>query len=66
MSQDIYVRGMTCQHCVNSVTDELLKINGIVKVDVDLSLGKIEIKSNREINKSNLEEAVKEAGYELI
>jgi copper chaperone len=66
VSQDIYVRGMTCQHCVNSVTKELLKINEIEKVNVDLSLGKIEIKSNREINKSNLEEAVKEAGYELI
>ena len=65
MNQIFYVSGMTCGHCVNSVTEELSKIAGVEKVEVDLSTGKVEIKTNHEIERTKVEEAIKEAGYEL-
>ncbi len=65
MNQIIYVNGMTCGHCVNSVTEELLKIDGVENVDVELSTGKVEISTNFEIEKTKVAEAIKEAGYEL-
>ena len=65
MNQTINVVGMTCQHCVNSVTEELLKINGVQKVIVDLDGGKGEISSDEEIIQNKISEAIKEAGYDL-
>ena len=65
MAQTIFVNGMTCGHCINSVTEELSKINGVKKVEVDLDSGKVDIDSNEEISKVKIEEAIKEAGYEL-
>lgn len=65
MNQTIIVSGMTCGHCVNSVTEELSKISGVKKVEVDLVSGKVDIETNEEIAKIKIEEAIKEAGYEL-
>ena len=65
MTQTIFVNGMTCGHCINSVTEELSKINGVKKVEIDLASGKVDIDSNEEISKVKIEEAIKEAGYEL-
>lgn len=65
MNQTIIVSGMTCGHCVNSVTEELSKISGVQKVEVDLASGKVEIETNEEIARIKIEEAIKEAGYEL-
>jgi len=65
MNQTINVVGMTCQHCVNSVTEELLKIDGVQKVIVDLDGGKVEISSDKEIIQNEISEAIKEAGYDL-
>ncbi len=65
MNQTIIVSGMTCGHCVNSVTEELSKISGVEKVEVDLDSGKVDIDSNEEISKVKIEEAIQEARYEL-
>lgn len=65
MTQTIFVSGMTCGHCINSVTEELSKINGVKKVEIDLAAGKVDIDSNEEISKVKIEEAIQEAGYEL-
>ena len=65
MNQTIIVSGMTCGHCVNSVTEELSKISGVEKVEVELASGKVDIETNEEIARIKIEEAIKEAGYEL-
>ncbi|MFD7833317.1 heavy-metal-associated domain-containing protein, partial [Kitasatospora sp. NPDC059803] len=39
------VKGMTCGHCVTSVTAELRKIDGITDVAVDLTTGKVTVDS---------------------
>ena len=40
MSTTTYtVKGMTCGHCVGSVTEEVGEIPGVTNVDVDLATG---------------------------
>ena len=36
MNTTVNVSGMTCGHCVSSVTEELSEIPGVTSVDVDL------------------------------
>jgi copper chaperone len=37
------VAGMSCGHCVTAVTDELTKLDGVTRVDVDLDSGHVTI-----------------------
>ncbi|MDL9946362.1 heavy metal-associated domain-containing protein [Gordonia sp. ABSL11-1] len=59
------VTGMTCGHCVASVREEVAGISGVVQVDVALDSGAVEITSDRELDRSEVEAAVAEAGYAL-
>jgi copper ion binding protein len=65
MNTTITVSGMTCGHCVNSVTEELSKIAGVKEVKVDLDSGKVDITSENELAQADLSEAIQEAGYEI-
>ena len=59
------VTGMTCSHCVASVTEEVSKIPGVTDVQVDLPTGAVTIASDQPIAAGSVKEAVEEAGYEL-
>ncbi len=59
------VTGMTCGHCVASVREEVADISGVVQVDVALDSGAVEITSDRELDRGEVEAAVAEAGYAL-
>lgn len=63
------IDGMTCGHCVSSVTEELSAVPGVSKVAVDLSDGGTSIATittDAAIEDSVLEAAVVEAGYSLV
>ena len=60
------VKGMTCGHCVNHVTEEVKKISGVTAVDITLETGAVAITSDSDIAASDVEAAVVEAGYELV
>ncbi len=62
----IKVGGMTCGHCVNSVTEELQTISGVTQVNVDLESGNVTIESGTELDADQIEAAIKEAGYEVV
>lgn len=62
----IKVAGMTCQHCVNSVTEEVTRIDGVSSVTIDLATGTVDIESASELSSAELESAVEEAGYEVV
>jgi copper ion binding protein len=66
MKQVFEVQGMTCGHCVNSVTSEIKKIDGVSDVSVDLVTGKVDVTSDQELIKSEVAAAIEEAGYELV
>lgn len=59
------VVGMTCGHCVNAVTEELTKVDGIADVDVDLASGAVTVTSDGPVDEAKVRDAVDEAGYEL-
>lgn len=61
----IKVSGMTCGHCVQSVTEEISAIAGVTSVNVVLDSGEVTIESDFELNNADLVAAVKEAGYEV-
>jgi len=65
-SSTFVVKGMTCGHCVNHVTEEVSKIPGVVSVDITLETGAVTIESNSDIDATAVEAAVVEAGYELV
>ncbi|HEY0640395.1 MAG TPA: copper ion binding protein [Pseudonocardiaceae bacterium] len=59
------VTGMTCQHCVASVTEELTELPGVRGVDVDLATGRVTVTSDEPLTDDAVRGAVTEAGYQL-
>ena len=59
------VTGMTCGHCVASVTEEVQEIPGVTAVDVVLENGAVTVTSEQPIADDTVREAVEEAGYQL-
>ncbi len=59
------VTGMTCGHCVSSVTEEVQEIPGVETVDVVLETGTVTITSAEPIDEAAVRAAVEEAGYQL-
>jgi len=66
MTTAIYlVTGMTCEHCVHAVTDELKWIRGVNDVTVTLQPGghsAVTITSDAPLSSEDVEEALIEAG----
>jgi len=60
------VSGMTCSHCVSSVTEEVTTIPGVTDVQVDLASGAVTITSDGPVDVAAVKAAVDEAGYELV
>lgn len=66
MSESTYtVTGMTCEHCVASVTEEISEIDGVTAVAVDLPTGAVTVTSDRPVEAAQVRAAVEEAGYDL-
>lgn len=59
------VTGMTCGHCVASVTEEVQEIPGVEAVDVVLETGAVTVTSAEPLDDAAVKAAVEEAGYAL-
>jgi len=60
------VKGMSCQHCVMSVTKALNQLEGIQNVQVDLQKGEVRFDNTKALALNRIEKAIEEAGYEVI
>ncbi|MEI6230797.1 MAG: cation transporter [Actinomycetes bacterium] len=60
------VEGMTCQHCIDAVTEEVSTLPGVTAVAVDLEGGQVSITSEDALAVSDVAAAIDEAGYLLI
>ena len=58
------VTGMTCAHCVASVTEEVQEIDGIQAVEVLLETGLLTVTAPT-VDDAAVRSAVEEAGYQL-
>jgi copper ion binding protein len=59
------VTGMTCEHCVRSVTEEVGAIDGVTEVSVDLPSGSVTVRSTETVDETAVRAAVEEAGYQV-
>ena len=60
------VTGMTCGHCVASVTEEVSALGGVTGVQVDLATGRVTVASAAPLADADVRAAVDEAGYQLV
>ena len=66
---ELSVDGMTCGHCVMSVSAELSEIPGVKHVDVVLNSGatsKVTVLTDTPLDDAALSDAVSEAGFTLV
>jgi copper chaperone len=64
-SSSYTVTGMTCEHCVASVTEEVQEIPGVEQVEVVLESGARTIASADPVADDEVKAAVETAGYQL-
>jgi len=57
------VEGMTCNSCVNKVTNAVTGVEGVLDVDVDVSDGTLEVSGH--IDDAAIRDAVAQAGYKI-
>ena len=60
------VRGMSCEHCVSSVTSRLSTVPGVSDVRVDVGTGQVTVTGEGPIDDGAVRAAVDEAGYEVV
>lgn len=61
------VTGMTCAHCVSSVTEEVSEVPGVTEVVVSLESGTVTVTGDEAVvtDTAVVRAAVEEAGYQL-
>ena len=65
--ESLKVDGMTCQHCVQTITDALGKITGTNKVAVDLDKKEVQVDYNEEeTTLQEISDKIIEVGFELV
>ncbi|CAN5503716.1 heavy-metal-associated domain-containing protein [soil metagenome] len=67
--QDYLVEGMTCSHCVASVTEEVSELAGVESVTVDVQVGgasRVTVVSTAPLPLDGVRAAVTDAGYRLV
>src|SRR5699024_12853509 len=68
MTTTYHVSGLTCQHCVNAVTEESSALEGVRPVSGDLVEGgtsPVRVETDRQLDRAAVATAIDEAGYEL-
>jgi copper chaperone len=58
------VPGVSCEHCVGAVTDEVEQVPGVESVVVDLESKRVTVRG-RSIDDGAVRAAIDEAGYDI-
>ena len=61
----VKVKGMSCQHCVSSVTTALSAIEGIDDVQVSLEKGEATFTENKPVDAETIKDAITKIGFEV-
>ena len=65
MTSTYTVTGMTCGHCVSSVSEEVGAVAGVTDVTVDLAAGLLTVETDGRADDTAIVAAVREAGYDV-
>jgi copper chaperone CopZ len=66
--QVLRVTGMTCDHCIRAVTQELSAVPGVLHVSVHLvpgSVSEVTVDTDDSVTPRALDSAIVEAGYDI-
>ena len=66
MDSVLKVKGMSCQHCVMSVTKALNQLDGIKNVQIDLTKGEVRFDNTKSVASDRIRNAITDAGYEVV
>ena len=66
MASVLKVKGMSCQHCVMSVTKALSKLEGIQNVKVDRPKGEVSFENTKAVAHDRIEKTIEDAGYQVV
>jgi copper chaperone len=66
MADVLKVKGMSCQHCVMSITKALNQLEGIENPQVDLTKGEVRFDNRTEVPSSRIVKAIEDAGFDVI
>lgn len=58
------VKGMDCQHCVETVTEAVAKLPGAGETSVDLESGQVSV--HGEVAREAVVKAIEAKGYEVV
>jgi copper ion binding protein len=66
MATVLKVKGMSCQHCVMSVTKALNQLEGVQNIQVDLEKREVRFDNVKGVAAEQIAKAIVDAGYEVI
>lgn len=61
----VTVKGMSCNHCRQAVTDALNAIPGVTDVNVDLATGEATWKETQPVDVAEIKKAIVKIGFEV-
>ncbi|MUL66902.1 heavy metal transporter [Mycobacterium sp. CBMA 234] len=64
MSEVLEVQGMSCGHCVASITSAVEPLAGVTGVEVDLKAGTVRV--DGEPDRAAVAAAIEDAGYDVV
>lgn len=64
-SHELIIEGMSCRHCVISVSKELSKIPGLRVQNVEIGRALVEY-DDTEVTQAHIAKAIEEAGHRLV
>ena len=63
---ELKIEGMSCEHCVRTVTNALSSVAGVSRVEVSLETGKAVVELEGDVPLEELKKAVEEWGYRVV
>ncbi len=66
MAQSAFsVKGMSCQDCVNSVTQAAEGVAGVRFININLADGRVVVTHTDDLDKNQLKAAIEDQGFEV-
>ena len=65
MKKTIKIEGMTCGHCVESVTTALNAVEGLTQVNVDLEGNKATVEAEN-VDDKIIKDAIEDIGFDVV
>ena len=65
MTGTVKIKGMSCNHCVNSVTKAMNEVQGVSNVNLDLDNGQATFDHDGSVDMQSVHEKIEKAGYEI-